>query len=64
MSFELSSKLVFDNEKKATSEPEINAEKINKTKRAKMPEANGQFIDIINNKLEGSESNYMKFSST
>ena len=64
MSFELSAKSVFDKEKKATSEPEIKAENINKTKRTKMPEANGQFMEIINNKLEGSGSNYMKFSST
>jgi len=57
MLLELSSKSAFDSEKKATSEPDINAEKINNTKRAKIPIAKGQFMEIIKNKLEGSGSN-------
>jgi len=56
---ELSSKSVLDNEKKATSEPDIKAEIISNTNREIIPKTNGQFKEeIIKNKLEGPGSNY------
>ncbi len=58
---ELSFKSVLDNEKKATSEPDINAEIISNIKRVIMPKTNDQFKEeIIKNKLKGSGSNYPK----
>ena len=54
-------KTVFDNEKKATSDPETNADNRSKTKRAIIPIVNDQSMVINKNKLEGSGSNIMLF---
>ncbi len=59
----LLSKFVLDNEKKATSEPDTNADITNKIKRATIPTIKDTFVvEISKNKLKGSGSNYVQFS--
>ena len=56
----LFSKSDLEREKMATSAPEINAEQIKRTKIKTIPTTTDISIaDIIDNKLEGSGSNFM-----
>jgi len=58
----LTSKSGFVNEKKATSVPDIKADKNSNISKVIVPVTNDQFIEIIKNILEGSGSNYIQFN--
>jgi len=46
----------LDNEKRATSDPEIKAENKSKTRMPKIPKS--KLVSIFSNKLDGSESKF------